>query len=271
VPQKSPDRTRTGAALSITTAGHGMQRPVPVHVSIHDVSPAWAPEVELALELAQAVGAKPALLVVPNYHRHAPLTSDPRLCALLRDLQSAGHEVFLHGFFHLSRDQDPPDQGVVAAFKRAFAQRVVSAGEAEFSDVSREEAAARLDEGGRMLKSLGLAVNGFVPPAWSMPSWLMPLLAERGYRYTEDHTRIYNPTGGRSRPSAVLNFASRTPVRLLSSVAYCRMATPLRALVPTRLAIHPADMRFALLRQEVKRLLEWARTDIAPRASGLFD
>ncbi len=34
-----------------------------VHVSLHDVSPAWEPEVELALERAHAHGVRPALLV----------------------------------------------------------------------------------------------------------------------------------------------------------------------------------------------------------------
>ena len=37
-----------------------------VHVSIHDVSPAWRDEVELALEATHAHGVRPALLVVPS-------------------------------------------------------------------------------------------------------------------------------------------------------------------------------------------------------------
>jgi hypothetical protein len=39
-----------------------------VHVSLHDVSPARRAQVEAALELCHRWGAKPALLVVPNYH-----------------------------------------------------------------------------------------------------------------------------------------------------------------------------------------------------------
>ena len=46
---------------------------MPVHVSIHDVSPAWKDEVEAALAMCHGAGAKPALLVVPNYHARAPL------------------------------------------------------------------------------------------------------------------------------------------------------------------------------------------------------
>src|SRR5258705_553766 len=114
-----------------------------VHVSIHDVSPAWAREVDLALEMAHAHGLRPALLVGP------------------------------------------------------------------------------------------------------------------GYGFTEDHMRVYDPAAKRSRASVVLNYASRTPSRLLSSVAWCRIARPARAVLPARIAIHPADMRYALLRSEVESLLAW--------------
>ncbi len=248
---------------------------MPVHVSVHDVSPAWAPEVELALCLAHAAGAKPALLVVPNFHGKAPLADHPGFCARLRELQRDGHEIYLHGFFHESRpapDAGPhtPGDGRPRGLAWLFAQRVVSGGEAEFSDVSRTEALERLTDGEKALRDAGLVVDGFVAPAWSMPGWLMPILAERGYAFTEDHLRVYDPRAGSSRASLVLNYASRTPGRLLSSVAYCRLARPLAALVPARIAIHPADMRFALLRHEVKRLLAWGAPDLVQRGAQLM-
>ena len=61
----------------------------------------------------------------------------------------------------------------------------------------------------------------------------------------------------------LLNYASRTPSRLASSVLWCRAAKRARALLPARIAIHPGDMRHPLLRHEVDVLLEWARGDIA--------
>lgn len=78
---------------------------MPVHVSIHDVSPAWTDEVEAALDLCASAGVRPALLVVPNFHGRAPLLDDARFCARLRGLQAAGHEIYLHGFFHRSRER----------------------------------------------------------------------------------------------------------------------------------------------------------------------
>lgn len=249
---------------------------MPVHVSIHDVSPAWEREVDVALEMAHAAGVRPALLVVPDYHGRALLSDHPKYIDRLRALEADGHEIYLHGYYHRSRPWDEPaarahrDAGPFARVKHAFAQKVVSASEAEFSDVTREEAISRLDDGERVLEDAGLTIRGFVAPAWSMPSWVMTLLAARGYRFTEDHLRVHDPAGGRSRTSVVLNYASRTPGRLLSSVAWCRVVRPARRIFPARLAIHPADMRYALLRSEVAAALTWASNDFVETGSALL-
>jgi predicted deacetylase len=286
---------------------------MPVHVSIHDVSPASAHEVEAALGLCHACGIQPALLVVPDFHREAPLLDDARFCARLRDLQAAGHEIYLHGFFHQSRpryagmqqesvlaydrtaqgtpirpgdaQRSPPgvgdpfvQQAAQAAFTRGapgwvawvFAQRVVSGGEAEMSDVSESEGRARVEEGERVLEAAGLRVDGFVAPAWSMPPWLLALLGARGYRFTEDHLRVHDPLMRRSRPSVVLNWATRSPARLLSTVAFCRAAKFARTVLPARIAIHPGDMRFVLVRNEVRHFLRWASGDVIARGADFF-
>ncbi len=263
---------------------------MPVHVSIHDVSPASSSEVETALALCHAWGIRPALLVVPDFHRQAPLLDDPRFCARLRDLQATGHEIYLHGFFHQSRDRySPPPRvgrssgpgaseatiaalaaGVPGRLTWGFAQRVVSGGEAEMSDVSESEGYARIEEGERVLRTAGLRVDGFVAPAWSMPRWLLPLLGVRGYRFTEDHLRVHDPLTRRSRPSVVLNWATRSPARLVSTVAFCRAAKIARALLPARIAIHPGDMRFMLVRNEVRHFLGWASGDVMARGTDFF-
>jgi predicted deacetylase len=250
-----------------------------VHVSIHDVSPAWEREVELALEMAHAHGVRPALLVVPDFHGKAPLFDHPAYCDRLRALQSQGHEIYLHGYYHRARTWSEASAaepaasaatGLAARARHVFAQKVVSGGEAEFSDVSHDEALKRLDDGERVLRDAGLAISGFVAPAWSMPGWVLSLLGERNYAFTEDHVRVYDPSAKRSRPSLVLNYASRTPSRLFSSVAWCRLARPARALVPTRIAIHPADMRYALLRTEVESLLDWGEGDFVETGAALL-
>jgi predicted deacetylase len=233
------------------------------HVSIHDVSPAFEAEIREAIAACAQVGATPALLVVPDFHGKWSLERYPAFAERLRGLQAAGHEIYLHGYYHLagaaSLAGDGGDDGKPGRLAREIAQRVVSAGEAEFSDVSRAEALARLDAGERVLGAVGLKIDGFVAPAWSMPAWLLPMLAARGVRYTEDRVRVYDPARGSSRVSLVLNFASRTPARLWSSVGFVRAAGPARRVLPTRIAIHPGDMRSATLRREVSRVLSRSR------------
>lgn len=248
-----------------------------VHVTLHDVSPAWEREVDAALDLAHAHGVKPALLVVPDFHGRAPLVEHPAFCEKLRRLEAAGHEIYLHGYYHRARAfreheaaADRKTPRAVARLRHAFAQKIVSGGEAEFSDVSHDEATSRLDAGERMLREAGLDIRGFVAPAWSMPRWVLALLGRRGYSFTEDHLRVYDPASKRARASLVLNYASRTPGRLLSSVAFCRLARPARRVLPARIAIHPADMRFALLRTELASLLAWGRGDFVDRGVDLF-
>jgi predicted deacetylase len=222
------------------------------HVSIHDVSPAATAEVEEALTACEEVGATAALLVVPNFHGKWPLDRYPAFVGRLRALQDAGHEIHLHGFFHQA-------EGPVRTARAFFAQRVASAGEAEFALLDRSEAEERLDRGLAMFDSLGLRPSGFVAPAWQMPRSLLVSLAERKLGYAEDHVRVYDPVARTSRPSLVLNFASRTPGRVWSSAAFVRLALPMRGVLPTRFAIHPGDLRNAMLAGEMRRVLRAAR------------
>jgi uncharacterized protein len=234
-----------------------------VHVSIHDVSPAWEREVEDALAMAAAHRIRPALLVVPNFHGKAPLLEAKRYCARLRQLQDEGHEVYLHGFYHRAEAEKP-------SARTFFRQRVVSAGEAEFASIDEEEAERRLDEGARVLGEAGLRIDGFVAPAWSFSPWLLPALGRRGIRYTEDHLTVYDPVEKTRRRSLVLNFASRSTSRMASTVAFCRVATAGARFFPTRFAIHPGDMKHGILRHETERLLRWSAPRLAPTGVGLF-
>lgn len=236
----------------------------PIHVSIHDVSPAFEREIDDALDACERVGATPALLVVPNFHGQWPLEEHPAFVARLRELEQRGHEILLHGFFHRA-------SGTPRGLRSQFAQRVASAGEAEFADLSREEGERRLDDGATRLRELGLRIAGFVAPAWQMAPWVLASLAARGFRYAEDHFRVYDPVERRARPSLVLNFASRTPARLWSSALFVRAARPLRGFLPTRIALHPGDMRSRVLRREVESLLAAARGTFTPRAADLLD
>jgi hypothetical protein len=242
---------------------------LPVHVSIHDVSPAFAGEIFDALAICHAMGARPSLLVVPNYHGRAPLLEDDGFCARLRALQADGHDIYLHGLLHHSAAAyDGRAHG--GKLPWLFAQRVVSGGEAEMSDVGEDEGRARIQAGEDTLAKAGLRIDGYVAPAWSMRSWLIPMLAERAYRFTEDHLRVYDPVSGASKATVLLNWASRSPARMLTTVAWNRLARGGRRAWPARIAIHPGDMNVLLLRREIEGMLRWATGDFVARGADLL-
>ena len=65
-----------------------------------------------------------------------------------------------------------------------------------------------------LFETPGSRFDGFVAPAWAMPPWLLPMLGGRGYRFAEDHLRVYDPANHQTRASVVLNYASRTRLRM---------------------------------------------------------
>src|SRR5262245_44224973 len=110
--------------------------------------------------MAHTARVRPALLVVPDFHGRAPLAAAPAFCDKLRALERDGHEIYLHGYYHRAHAQvdGRDDVSPVMRLRRAYAQRVVSRGEAEFSDVTYDEAVARLDDGERTLRDVGLTI-----------------------------------------------------------------------------------------------------------------
>jgi hypothetical protein len=234
-----------------------------IHVSIHDVSPRWRDEVETALRWCHEVGVRPGLLVVPDFHRRHALLDDAAYCARLRVLAEEGHEVFLHGYHHLA----PDGRGVL----HFVAQRLVSAGEAEFAAYDRAEGEVLLDRGLAVLRAASLPVRGFVPPAWARRPWLLGALAARGIDYTEDQLFAYRPVLGTRVLRPAINYASRSWGRRVSSVAYARLARGwLRAGLGVRVAIHPADLHHATLVRETRALLAWAKGRTTDSVFDLF-
>ncbi|MBI5516071.1 MAG: polysaccharide deacetylase family protein [Deltaproteobacteria bacterium] len=232
-------------------------------MSLHDVSPRWEDELRVALRWCHEVGARPGLLVVPDFHGRHPLEGSPAFVAWLHTLADTGHEVFLHGYRHLARHGD--GVGYV------LAQRVLSAGEAEFAALDEAEGAPVLDRGLKLFKHLGLPVHGFVPPAWTRRPWLLGALRERGVPYCEDQLFSYRPTDGARRFCPALNYASRTRARRLSSLAYARLGRGWHGLgAPVRVAIHPADLHHPALAEGTRGLLRWSLGRTVDRVQALF-
>jgi hypothetical protein len=97
-----------------------------------------------------------------------------------------------------------------------------------------------------------------------------PAFVDKLKRLVDRGSEIFDPLADRAQRSLVLNFATRSRMRLHSSIAFTRWARPLSRLLPARIALHPGDVRSQLARREVERLLRWGRGSFVAGASELF-
>src|SRR5216684_8695050 len=70
-------------------------------VSLHDVAPSNRDVTnKIIAELAHCGVRVCSLLLVPDYHHQGLVTKDRQFLSWLRDLESEGHEIVIHGYFH---------------------------------------------------------------------------------------------------------------------------------------------------------------------------
>ncbi|MEP7130667.1 MAG: polysaccharide deacetylase family protein [Sphingomicrobium sp.] len=224
--------------------------------SIHDVSPRFESAVDGLTDLLRAhVGERIALLVVPNHWGDAPILPSSPFAARLRQWAQSGFEIFLHGFFH--RDEARHDRA-----SDRLRTRVMTAGEGEFLGLTCSVAAARIQEGRSLIEGItGCPIAGFVAPAWLYGPGALQALSACSIAIAEDHMRVWSPISGRTLAGGpVITWASRTPMRLASSLAAAAALrhAPLKVL---RIGVHPPDVRHpALLRSIEKTFRRAART-----------
>lgn len=207
--------------------------------SVHDVSPRFEGEVDALLaRLAPVTGEKVALLAVPDHWGSAPILSGTPFASRLRRWAEAGHEIFLHGWFH----QDRSAHDSAAARFRA---RHLTAGEGEFLGLDRAEAERRIRDGKALLEDVtGRPIAGFIAPAWLYGEGAHAALRNCGIVMAEDHWKVWRPRDGKVLArSPVVTWATRTPARLRSSLwaAAALRALPMPGVM--RLAVHPPDIR----------------------------
>lgn len=202
--------------------------------SIHDVGPRSEGPFDRLLSLFAGQGLEtPGLLVVPDHWGEAPLRPGTPFASRLRALSEAGHEIFLHGWFH--RD----DSG-----SAGFMARHMTAGEGEFLGLDAAQAGRRISAGRSLLEDIiGRPVTGFVAPAWLYGEGAHMALRIAGIPIAEDHWRVWDPRSGTVLArSPVVTWASRTPLRRWSSLAVAAAARTLPLPTTMRLAVHPGDV-----------------------------
>lgn len=216
--------------------------------SIHDVSPRFESEVDSLIDLLKPhVGERIAMLVVPNHWGDAPIVPGSSFAARLRSWSDSGVEMFLHGFYH----RDDSRYGRSGAALKA---RLMTASEGEFLGLSKADAAARIANGQALVEDvIGRPIDGFVAPAWLYGEGALEALGEAALPLAEDHFRVWSPkTGQKLASGPVITWASRTRMRLLSSLAAAALLrhAPLDVL---RIGVHPPDARHPILVKSIAK------------------
>jgi predicted deacetylase len=164
----------------------------------------------------------------------------------------------LHGYYHRD-DQEHRGLDRIRA-------RFLTAREGEFLGLSRAEALKRIDDGRSLVEDIiGQPVAGFVAPAWLYGPGAYEALAESGLGIAEDHWRVWSPASGQVLARGpVITWASRTPMRLRSSLAAAAVlgrAAPQQVL---RIAVHPGDCRSPALLESIRKTLARASASRSP-------
>ena len=233
--------------------------------SIHDVGPKFEGQVEILVDaIERHVGeAKFAMLVVPDHWDEAPLSAAPAFQGKLRRWADTGVEIFLHGWRH--RD-DAPAKG--------FAQKHMTAGEGEFSGLSKADASARISDGRKIVEDvIGRPVAGFIAPAWLYSPGALDAVRDAGFALAEDHMKVWQPTSGNVvARGPVITWASRSPGRIRSSLMVAAAARMLPQALPTaRIAVHPGDVAVPeLLRSIDATFSRFASTHVPSRYADLL-
>lgn len=217
------------------------------------MTPYFESDIDRLADRLQALlgGPRFAMLVVPNYWNRAHLADAPAFQARLRHWSDQGVEMILHGWSH--RD-DARHETAAAAFKA----RHMTAGEGEFLGLSRAEAKRRMQDGRALLEdAIGRPVTGFVAPAWLYGLSARRALRHLGFAFAEDHFRVWRPADDAVLcRGPVITWASRSPVRQASSLAFAALARHALAPLPTvRVAVHPGDAYVPAILKSIDRTI----------------
>ena len=219
-------------------------------VSVHDVSPLTREATDRMLsDLAGAGVGVTSLLVVPDHHHKADIDQDPAFLAWLRDKQAAGHEIVLHGFYHLRAPRGDDSAG------RRLVTQHYTAGEGEFYDLEYEEARGRMEDGREMLTGAGLEVVGFIAPAWLLGEEAGQAARNLGFAYTTRLGGVLDLRSGQWTRSQSLVYSPRSAWRRQTSLVWnAFLAARLRRNPLARLGLHPPDWNYPAIKTQALRL-----------------
>lgn len=244
--------TSAAAATSFPIFAVAAAEKYPLVVSVHDVAPATRPACEEILHELNRAGVRVcSLLVVPDYQQHGASMADREFVRWLRDLEAAGHEIVIHGYYHQRARRD------AETVATRLLTRCYTSDEGEFYDLEYDEAFRRIIRARDDFAGAGLKPRGFIAPAWLLGTEGERAAADAEMEYTTRLTTVRDLRTGEDFHSRSLVYSVRAGWRRMASLGWngtlCRMMwdAPL-----VRLGIHPPDFRHRPIRQQIVRLAD---------------
>jgi predicted deacetylase len=224
-------------------------------VSLHDVAPSNRETAEKIIsELANHGVRVCSLLVVPDYHHQGSAMEDLQFLSWLRQLESQGHEIVIHGFFHERprRQNETPGQKVLTRF--------YTNDEGEFYDLDYEEALRRITAARDGFRNNGLTPRGFIAPAWLLGAEAERAACDAEMEYTTRFRTVRDLRSRQDFPAWSIVYSVRSEWRRGTSLVWnAGLHLLLREKPLVRLSIHPPDYSYpAIWRQIVDLIKEMA-------------
>ena len=234
-------------------------------VSIHDVAPATLDAcVHITDALRRIDGTLPlTLLVVPRYHGN---TSVPRIYSeWIETRLTRGDELALHGLTH--RDETPAPTGLSDRVRR----RLYTAGEGEFADLTRNEAAERIGRGRAWFVQRGWPLQGFVAPAWLLSPGTWDALNDFDFVYTTTLSRFHILKAGIVLRAPTVVYSTRSSMRRWLSRGWNAALSQATHRMPlVRVGFHAADAAHPEIMTQALKLVERLARDRRGLTKGEF-
>ena len=225
-----------------------------VVVSLHDVAPSSQPIAEKIIsELAHRGVRVCSLLVVPDYHHQGLATKDRQFVSWLRDLESAGHEIVIHGYFH-ERTRRAGE-----TMRDKFFTRLYSDDEAEFYDIGYDEALRRITTARDEFRASGLKPRGFVAPAWLLSADAERAARDAEMEYTTRLRTVRDLRSGEDFSARSIVYSVRSHWRRVVSRGWnAALFRFLKTNPLLRISVHPSDYSHPAIWRQIVDLISAA-------------
>jgi len=231
-----------------------------VIVSLHDVAPATWDACKHILSEFQHQGIRASsLLVVPNYHHAGSSFENPSFVSWLKELEAAGHEIVIHGYFH-----ERPRRANGSLTDR-FVTQVYTQGEGEFFDLDYDEARRRINTAREEFEEAGLKPHGFIAPAWLLGTEAERAARDAGMEYTTRLASVSDLRTGDTFNARSLVYSVHNGWRRAASLCWnASLAQLVRNAPLVRLGIHPVDCMHPAIWKQIVGFLKQMPSERTP-------